>query len=56
MQINIKDLANQLILEGYSSRRFDSDEVINRIIELLAETDFFPAIGEAMEVIENEGE
>lgn len=54
MQINIREIANQLVLEGYSSDKFDTDQVINRVVEILAETEFFPAIGEAMETIENE--
>lgn len=52
-KIHLEDLAEKLIEKGFSSQDTDSDDFINRVIEMLdSEYDFLTALGEEMQKIE----
>jgi hypothetical protein len=52
-KIHLNDLAEKLIEKGFSSQDTDSDDFIDRLIEMLdSEYDFLTALGEEMQKIE----
>lgn len=52
-KIHLDDLAEKLIEKGFSSQDTDSDDFIDRLIEMLdSEYDFLTALGEEMQKIE----
>jgi hypothetical protein len=52
-KIHLDDLAEKLIEKGFSSQDTDSDDFIDRLIEVLEnEYDFLTALGEEMQKIE----
>jgi len=54
MKIRLDQLAQQLIDDGFSSREIDSDKLINKIIQVLADKDFFNNLHDEMTLIEDE--
>lgn len=53
MKIKLDYLAEQLIDEGFSTMDIDSNELTNRVIELLDEQDFFSNLLEEMQIVED---
>jgi hypothetical protein len=52
-KIHLDDLAEKLIEKGFSSQDTDSDDFIDRLVEMLdSEYDFLTALGEEMQKIE----
>jgi len=52
-KIHLDDLAEKLIEKGFSSQDADSDDFIDRLVEMLdSEYDFLTALGEEMQKIE----
>ena len=53
-KIHLDDIAEKLIESGLTSRDIDSDDLTNRIIEILQdEYDFFTALEETLQRIED---
>lgn len=55
-KIHLDDIAEKLIEKGFTSQDIDSDDLTNRVIELLQdEYDLFTALEEEMQKIEDVG-
>ena len=53
-KIHLDDIAEKLIEKGFTSRDIDSDDLTNRVIEILQdEYDFFTALEETLQRIED---
>jgi len=53
-KIHLDDIAEKLIESGLTSRDIDSDDLTNRVIEILQdEYDFFTALEETLQRIED---
>ena len=53
MKIKLDYLAEQLIDQGFSTKDIDSNELTNRVIELLDEQDFFSNLLKEMQIVED---
>jgi hypothetical protein len=55
-KIHLDDIAEKLIEKGFTSQQIDSDNLINRFVEILAdEYDLFSSLEEEMQKIEDAG-
>jgi hypothetical protein len=55
-KLHLDDIAGKLIEKGFTSQQIDSDDLINRFVEILAdEYDLFTSLAEEMQQIENSG-
>jgi hypothetical protein len=53
-KIHLDDIAQKLVDKGFTSQQIDSDDLVNRFIEILAdEYDFFSSLEEEMQKIED---
>ena len=54
-KIHLDDIAEKLVESGLTSRDIDSDDLTNRVIEILQnDYDFFTALEEKMQEIEDD--
>ena len=55
-KIHLDDIARKLIDQGFTSQQIDSDDLINRFVEILAdEYDLFSSLVEEMQQVEDRG-
>ena len=55
-KIHLDDIARKLIDQGFTSQQIDSDDLINRFVEILAdEYDLFTSLVEEMQQVEDRG-
>lgn len=53
-KIHLDDIARKLIDQGFTSQQIDSDDLTNRVVEILQdEYELFSEIGEKMQKLEN---
>ena len=54
-KIHLDDIARKLIDQGFTSQQIDSDDLVNRVTEILQdEYDFFTSLEEEMQKFEDE--
>lgn len=55
-KIHLDDIAEKLIEKGFTSQQIDSDDLTNRVVEILAdEYDLFTSLAEEMQQVEDRG-
>jgi hypothetical protein len=55
-KLHLDDIAEKLIQKGFTSQQIDSDDLINRFVEILAdEYDLFTSLAEEMQQVEDRG-
>jgi hypothetical protein len=54
MKLRLNEIAEELIEKGFTSNQVDSDELTNRVIEILANKGFFENLHDEMTLIEDE--
>lgn len=55
-KIHLDDIARKLIDQGFTSQQVDSDDLTNRVIEILQdEYDLFTSLAEGMQQVEDRG-
>lgn len=53
-KIHLDQIAQELIDKGFTSQQIDSEELVNRVIEILADKSFFENLQDEMTLIEDE--
>lgn len=54
-KIHLDDIARKLIEQGFTSQQIDSDDLTNRVVEILQdEYDFFSELEETLQKLEDE--
>jgi hypothetical protein len=54
MKLRLNEIAEELIEKGFTSNQINSDELTNRVIEILADKGFFENLQDEMTLIEDE--